>query len=1122
MLQNMVVKSEEEKIAYNIEWGIIKDIKKNDNWYFVATFTVEDKRKLYKWAYNENWTFWSIKWQLNWKIASDIHKWCKFNAKWKYVDNKMDFASMKPYIRKQIPRLTFQFTDFEIIKEWWSFENWYIKQFMISEVKWIWEKLANKIFEKISWIELEKLLWRDSNEIIRFFKENKVNWFTSKKLKLLIEEWWKKQEQRRILKMLWDFNLTTWEIQKIYKEYWDNCINVLKRTPYQLIELNWFWFKKVDDIAIRMWIARNSDMRLIAYVTYVIESTFKDDSIYWKDELLSEVRKEILTNKEFVKDYWIEIEDLIKKWLNLLVSNWILIQINKNIFILKKYKQLEEDVFSKLEFIKNSWKYKDINVDEVLKDVLNDIRKELHDFGYWRDDRWYDARYYCWMTTEKKYIPQVKIDSKKVYKDILNNVKFEASFYKTMIETNITRRRNDLKMEQLAKEYLYWVTRWKIEFDHFTLSPEQEKAVLWSILKKLFFICWYAWSWKTTVTRYIVDFLKSIWKTCILLAPTNKACKRLREVHNLKWLANEKIQVKTIHSILWLRKWDDENPDLNTEVNTNEKDYNANWKLKYDYILVDETSMIWIANINKLLWVIKRDWFITFLWDPFQLPSIEKWSFLNDVLESWRYTDNIIVLKTVYRVSKAKDWKFDLWIIWNSQRIREWKIPLKSKWVYVIQKDSFYDEKEEVEKVILWFLRHYKDPEWTFYNAQILCPWYKWEFWITRLNEFCSDNIHHNSRQYLIWTKKFRSWDKVFYNAKNDTYWLVKWDIWTIKFIDEVNKKVFINFLRWKDEDLETLEFSYQEVIDNVELWYVMSIHKAQWSEFDNVMVIVWNNSFTLNTRNLLYTWFTRWKKEVILLCETSAVNWMLRRINNAKNTYLYHLLCNNNTEEIFLQKTSTYWWISQEEEKYIKEKLLNEKAFNLVSKIKRTEQMSYKKYKLIDRRVEILNDRLQEKKLVAWKENESLNINMWYLDDALREKEKIDTQVNDAFTTMYLPWTSYKFIKFKTVLKQFYWFKYIIVNIDELKVKWIQLEDDFKLDFNTFEDIKKLEEYLFVWMKKYFIKEEIKTKHISYKTLWLDKIVAYLDEESWNITVEYNDYVQDDSSSNFSNISPP
>ena len=148
----------------------------------------------------------------------------------------------------------------------------------------------------------------------------------------------------------------------------------------------------------------------------------------------------------------------------------------------------------------------------------------------------------------------------------------------------------------------------------------------------------------------------------------------------------------------------------------------------------------------------------------------------------------------------------------------------------------------------------------------------------------------------------FRKGDRVMQVKNNyDIYWekgntlslkyengtgIFNGELGRIEKIDFINKQIKILF---DDEKEAWYEFSD---MDQIEHAYAITIHKAQGSEFDVVIMVVTGSSSMLLTRNLLYTGLTRAKKLLILIGNDNVVKFM---INNAdtkvRNTGLEYKL---------------------------------------------------------------------------------------------------------------------------------------------------------------------------------------------------------------------------------------
>jgi exodeoxyribonuclease V alpha subunit len=95
-------------------------------------------------------------------------------------------------------------------------------------------------------------------------------------------------------------------------------------------------------------------------------------------------------------------------------------------------------------------------------------------------------------------------------------------------------------------------------------------------------------------------------------------------------------------------------------------------------------------------------------------------------------------------------------------------------------------------------------------------------------------------------------------------------DIGFIQSIDTVEQYLNVNF------EGRTVIFDWSEV-DQLTLAYVISVHKAQGSEFPAVVMPIVTQHYTMLQRNLLYTAITRARKLCVLAGSRRAISMAVR-----------------------------------------------------------------------------------------------------------------------------------------------------------------------------------------------------------------------------------------------------
>ena len=156
-----------------------------------------------------------------------------------------------------------------------------------------------------------------------------------------------------------------------------------------------------------------------------------------------------------------------------------------------------------------------------------------------------------------------------------------------------------------------WVTAY-CQNKHITLSDEQAHAVNGVVQHRFSILTGGPGCGKTTTTLVIVRLLEAMNKTVLLAAPTGRASQRMGEVIGR--------EAKTIHRLL--------------EWKGGEFQMNEDSKLKADFLIVDECSMLDISLTASLLKAVPPTCQVLFIGDPDQLPAVGAGNVLKDMIAS--------------------------------------------------------------------------------------------------------------------------------------------------------------------------------------------------------------------------------------------------------------------------------------------------------------------------------------------------------------------------------------------------------------------------------------------------------------------------------------------------------
>ena len=165
---------------------------------------------------------------------------------------------------------------------------------------------------------------------------------------------------------------------------------------------------------------------------------------------------------------------------------------------------------------------------------------------------------------------------------------------------------------------------------------------------------------------------------------------------------------------------------------------------------------------------------------------------------------------------------------------------------------------------------------------------YRGEAGIDRLNARIQERF--NPEPFIIRKEKaaYKQWDKVMQLKNNYDKMVFNGEQGIISRFDPEKKKLHVDF------DGNVVEYHVSE-LEELTLSYAVSVHKAQGSEYDMlILVLLPSHSIMLN-RELFYTAVTRAKKRILLISDEYTVS---RAVSNASPSERKTLLPKRLTEE--------------------------------------------------------------------------------------------------------------------------------------------------------------------------------------------------------------------------------
>ena len=421
----------------------------------------------------------------------------------------------------------------------------------------------------------------------------------------------------------------------------------------------------------------------------------------------------------------------------------------------------------------------------------------------------------------------VKYDDKYYYYNFYYAEKNIAKNLKPFINRKLNLRMLDLHFEEMINVIQ--------EDEGITYSQEQIDAIYEACSSGLYIITGGPGTGKTTILKAILKMLKMLYgedANISLCAPTGRASKRMSILSGH--------YASTIHRLL---KWD---------LHSNSFAYNVNNKLKTDVIIIDEFSMVDTLLFEALLLGTISVSQIIIIGDDGQIPSVGAGNLLHDLLKIESIKSKL--LSKIYRQTDDSSIVDLAYSIRNTTLNEEFKF---SKDV------SFLRLKNtQAPTAIVDILSKLFDKGLTFEDVQIIIPMYGNVAGIDNINSAIQQWYNPKSdfsSEVRVNHQVFRIGDRVLQLKNQPEDDIYNGDIGIVTDIDLENEEI-------------TVEFDVGEVIypkamhSNLTLAYAISIHKSQGSEFDFVIMCVFNDYGFMLNKQLIYTGITRAKKTLLLL----------------------------------------------------------------------------------------------------------------------------------------------------------------------------------------------------------------------------------------------------------------
>ena len=296
------------------------------------------------------------------------------------------------------------------------------------------------------------------------------------------------------------------------------------------------------------------------------------------------------------------------------------------------------------------------------------------------------------------------------------------------------------------------------------LTEKQREAVQMAYNKKISILTGGPGTGKSTSIRSLLMILRKRKIDVALAAPTGRAAKRLTEATGAVGF-----QAKTLHRLL------EYTPGDNSYARNEEN------PLPYQFVIVDEVSMVDILLFYHLLKALPREAHLLLVGDADQLPPVGPGNVLRDLLRS--ETVPTVRLTELFRQAQQSQ------IVVNAHRINAGQMPL----LKTEQKTDFYFLAEEdpirAQHIVLDLVQRRLPARFHLHpmaDIQVLSPMYKGPLGVNSLNEELQAHLNPRAFAELEWGgRTLRVGDKVMQVRNNYDKGVFNGDVGWIRSIDK-------------------------------------------------------------------------------------------------------------------------------------------------------------------------------------------------------------------------------------------------------------------------------------------------------------------------------------------------
>jgi len=421
-------------------------------------------------------------------------------------------------------------------------------------------------------------------------------------------------------------------------------------------------------------------------------------------------------------------------------------------------------------------------------------------------------------------------------------------------------------IEDLATEALrVWAGGKKL-----VLTEQQSAAAMQALISPVSLLTGLPGTGKTTSLLAVVSVLQDMGVPLLLAAPTGIAAKRMATV-----TGREASTVHRAFGAKGFQKDSDESGatyvgivrDPSKKAARSDFDADGDWGYgpgrphPAQVAIVDESSMLDLHMLYRILTSTSETCRIVFVGDPYQLPSVGSGDVLRDLVQSGVFPHSH--LDQIFRQEGTSG------IVLAAHAVHLGKVPTVDGKDFILMDAS---TEEEAADIIIQISQRLYDKK---ANFQILSPRHAGEAGVTSLNQRLRIALNpalSGITEHRMGSSVVREGDRIMIVKNDYNMGVYNGDVGKISRIDKKAKEIEIKIFEGVGVPSRLVRYPFKDAAKSLRLAYAQTVHKSQGQEYDIIVLPVLSSFGRQLQRNLFYTAITRAKKKVFLVGVTGAI----------------------------------------------------------------------------------------------------------------------------------------------------------------------------------------------------------------------------------------------------------